>query len=94
MRSSASMRRAAASSEAALTVMRTFNPSMPLARKASVGAPGPAESRETMWSASFSASPDSLSPHVRRVRERITATVPARRARSGSTAPETISCSS
>ena len=40
-----------------------------------------------MWSASFSARPDSLSPQVRSVRDRMTATVPARRARSGRMAP-------
>ena len=65
---------------------------MPLARNASVGAPGPPASRSTMWSASFSARPDSLSPQVRSVRDRITATVPARWARSGRMAPVTISC--
>ncbi len=44
-----------------------------------------------MRSASISARPDSDWPQVRRVRLRITELKPARRARSGSTVPVTIS---
>ncbi len=86
------MRRAASSSSSALTVIRTLRPSIPLAKKASVGAPGPAPSSSVMWSASRSARPDSLSPQVRSVRDRMTATVPARRARSGRIAPAMMIC--
>ena len=65
---------------------------MPLARNASVGAVAPAVSSSAMCGASFSARPDSLSPQVRSVRDRMTGSVPARRARSGRIAPRTISC--
>src|SRR6266540_999218 len=87
--SSAASTSRAVGSSGAFTVMRTFSPSTPLARKASVHVP--ASSRCSMRSARRSASPDSLSPHVRNVRLMITADVPERRRRSGSTAAVMIS---
>jgi hypothetical protein len=87
--SSASMSLNASLSSAAFAVMRTFSPSTPLARKASVGLP--VRSRYSMRSASTSARPDSLSPHVRRVRLTMAASMPERCRRSGRTAFAMIS---
>ena len=86
--SSSASRVSASVSLAALAVIRTFRPSMPLARKASVGPPS--VSRRSISSARSSASPDSDWPHVRSVRDRMTLAIPARRFRSGRTVPSTI----
>ena len=82
--------RSASSEVGALAVIRTLSPSMPLARKAMVAWPDASSS--SIRPASSSARPDSLWPQVRSVRLRMTACTPARRCRSGSTVPETISC--
>ena len=66
-------------------------PSIPLARNAIVGLP-PAASNPATRGATRSARVDSARPHVRRTRDLIVARVPARAARSGSTARVTISC--
>ena len=80
--------RPAVSSSAALAVMRTLRPSMPLARKAMVASP--VASRRPISGASSSARPDSEWPQVRSVRLRITLRSPARACRSGSTHSLTI----
>ena len=58
---------------------------MPLARNAIVAPPS--RSSRSNSPCSFSARPDSLSPHVRSVRDLMTDVMPARRSRSGSTVP-------
>ena len=63
---------------------------MPLARKAMVAPPS--RSIRSISSARSSASPDSDRPHVRRVRDRMTLEMPARRLRSGRMVPSTIWC--
>ena len=65
------------SSVAAFAVSRTFRPSQPLARNASVGVPG--ASSRSITSSSRSFSPLSLSPHVRSTRLAITAVLTAAR---------------
>ena len=64
-------------------------PSMPLARKASVGLP--VSSSASISGAKQLGEPDSLSPHVRSVRLTMTAVSPERARRSGRTARSTIS---
>lgn len=66
-------------------------PSMPLAWKAMVGAPGPASSSAFMWSPRRSAMDDSASPHVRTTRLRMTSVTPLRDRRSGRMARSSIS---
>ena len=88
-RSSAASIACAAPSDSAFAVSRTFNPSMPLARKASVGLP--TSSKRSISDARVSARPDSLSPHVRKVRLTITAVSPDRSRRSGMIARASIS---
>ena len=63
---------------------------MPEARKAMVHSP--VSSKRSISSCSFSANPDSESPQVRSVRLLITAVIPARALRSGSTHSPTICC--
>ena len=86
--SSSSRIETASASLAAFAVIRTFRPSKPLARKAIVAVP--ASSRRRISSSSCSARPDSDWPQVRSVRLRMTALIPARSARSGSTPSSTI----
>ena len=90
-RASPSASRASAwASVAALAVRRTFKPSMPLAKKAMVAPPS--LSMRSISLARSSASPDSDRPHVRKVRDRMTLEMPARRLRSGRMVPSTIWC--
>ena len=89
--SSTSRRSRALASSGAFTVIRTFTPSMPLARKAIVGAPGPSASRASRRGATSSERRASEMPTVRRVRETMTAGSPVRSWRSGMTARASIS---
>ena len=66
-------------------MIRTFRPSIPEARKAMVGLP--AASRASTRGATSSASVDSASPQVRRVRLTMVAEVPERRLQIGDDGP-------